>query len=400
MRPWIIPVLALLLFSLARVYAGQWAEANFTLLSMLVYGMGIAVLVLSQLFSLGRTGLAAVLVTANFALVQWQLQSPLQDDSTYWWYFWLTTLLPLNLAALRFFPELRPLSLAGLTALAQPLIQVGILALVFDSLQTLPDWLLQLREQRAGGLLPLPAWISTGIAIAVLITRPPRKADVPAVLSVVVLLHGWMFFAFASPFISLLCALISQLVLLLVLVVSNHQLAFMDELTSLPGRRALMNDLKHRHGQFILVMADIDHFKQFNDTHGHDTGDDVLRLVASQLGAVQGGGKAYRYGGEEFTLVFSASDLKQVRPHIEATRERIAAYPLVLRNREKRPPDSRQGRKQRGQASKGKVLHVTMSFGAALRVKGESTEALMKRADKALYKAKQNGRNRVEVAVS
>ena len=71
-----------------------------------------------------------------------------------------------------------------------------------------------------------------------------------------------------------------------------------------------------------------------------------------------------------------------------------------VRNREQRPKDLREGKKQRGQAPKKKVLHVTMSFGAARRNSGEAIGTLMKRADQALYKAKQNGRNRVEDALS
>ena len=83
---------------------------------------------------------------------------------------------------------------------------------------------------------------------------------------------------------------------------------------------------------------------------------------------------------------------------VDRLRESIAVYPLVVRNQASRPADNRSGKQQRGRQPKDKVLHVTMSFGAALRLPGEDIEALMKRADKALYKAKQNGRNRVERA--
>ena len=97
-------------------------------------------------------------------------------------------------------------------------------------------------------------------------------------------------------------------------------------------------------------------------------------------------------------LIFPSSELSECLPFIEATRERIASYPLVVRNRQQRPETQRQGKKQRGQSNNSKTLNVTMSFGAARRNSGESIEELMKRADKALYKAKENGRNRVEKA--
>lgn len=402
MRPYIAPVAAVLILLTALPYHALWADPYPDLLTPAVYASGLLVLVLSQLFNFGRIGLTSALVLLCFTIIQWQLQAPLQNDTTYWWYFWLSLLWPINVAALRFFPELKPLSAAGFIAAVIVGAQVALITLLREPLagSGLTLWLGQFRDQHGGGLLPLPGWISFAAAIALLLTRLPRKPDVPLAMVAVIVMHGWMFFSFATPFASLATAFISQLLLALVLIVSNHQLAFQDELTGLPGRRALMNDLKHRHGQYLLAMADIDHFKKFNDTHGHDVGDDVLRLVASQLGQIEGGGRAYRYGGEEFTLVFPAQTPEQCRPFIEAVRERIAHYPLVVRNQQQRPADSRDGRKKRGQTSKGKVLNVTMSFGVAQRQRGESIEAVMKRADKALYKAKQNGRNRVEDAVS
>ena len=86
----------------------------------------------------------------------------------------------------------------------------------------------------------------------------------------------------------------------------GFHMAFRDELTGLPGRRALNEKLQRMGRIYTLAMADVDHFKVFNDTHGHDVGDQVLRMVAAQLRRVSGGGHAYRYGGEEFTLVFPA----------------------------------------------------------------------------------------------
>jgi len=265
--------------------------------------------------------------------------------------------------------------------------------------QRISEWVLTFLRQGDDPLLPLPALFSFAIAAILLCARLPRERDIPLAFVGLLILHGLMFWKFDQSYMSALTATLSLLLLLATLLITNHQLAFIDELTGLPGRRALMNDLKHRHGRYILVMADIDHFKKFNDTHGHDVGDDVLRLVAAQLEKTSGGGRAYRYGGEEFTLLFPSAELVETRPFIEATRERIASYQLTLRDTNQRPASSKDGKKQRGQKSKARTLNVTMSFGAARRESGESIEALMKRADNALYKAKQNGRNRVEDAV-
>src|SRR6185436_12678910 len=82
------------------------------------------------------------------------------------------------------------------------------------------------------------------------------------------------------------------------LMQESHRLAFRDELTGLPGRRALDARLRSLPGRYTVAMVDVDHFKKFNDTHGHDIGDQVLKLVGARLAEVGGSGKAFRYGGE------------------------------------------------------------------------------------------------------
>jgi len=144
-------------------------------------------------------------------------------------------------------------------------------------------------------------------------------------------------------------------------------------------------------------MADVDHFKSFNDTHGHDVGDQVLKMVASRLRKVGGGGRAYRYGGEEFTLVFPGRSVEQCLPHLEAVRQAIEGYALQLRDANKRPKDDRQGRMARGHSSTAQVS-VTISIGVAERQGDQrSPEEVIKAADQALYGAKKAGRNCVRV---
>lgn len=401
LRALLFPAIALTSVWWLAPLIGLWTEDYQTLISVLPYLLGTLLLVLAQVFNQGRLGQMALLVMATYALIQFELQASLEHSERWWVFFWLTLLWPLNAVVVRFLPERRPLSLAGMMfPLALALQLLLIYGLTLTSLYpAVLQWSESFRAAGVGGLLPLPAWLSFSIAVALCANRLPRKADIPLAFITVIVLHAGMFYLFASQQVSALTASTSLLLLFATLLVSNHQLAFIDELTGLPGRRALMNDLKHRHGRYILVMADIDHFKKFNDTHGHDVGDDVLRLVAAQLEKTSGGGRAYRYGGEEFTLLFPSAELVETRPFIEATRERIASYQLTLRDTNQRPASSKDGKKQRGQKSKARTLNVTMSFGAARRESGESIEALMKRADNALYKAKQNGRNRVEDAV-
>jgi len=173
----------------------------------------------------------------------------------------------------------------------------------------------------------------------------------------------------------------------------SFHMAFGDELTGLPGRRAFNETLKRATGTYSIAMIDVDHFKKFNDTHGHDVGDQVLRLVAGQLRRIGGGGKAYRYGGEEFTLVFPGRSLDECRPHLEAVRRAIETYQLHLRDKSNRPQSDRAGRQQRRSSASGTVS-VTISIGVAEREPHQrSAEEVIRSADKALYSAKRAGRN-------
>ncbi len=180
-------------------------------------------------------------------------------------------------------------------------------------------------------------------------------------------------------------------VLLLALVETTYSLAFRDQLTGLPGRRALDEALQRLTGTYTVAMVDVDHFKKFNDKYGHDAGDEVLRMVASRLAGVTGGGRAFRYGGEEFTVLFPGRGLDEARPHLEDLRARIADSRFVIRaaGRPRKKP-------AKPRATKGarKEVAVTVSIGAAERA-SESPPAVVKSADQQLYKAKKAGRNQV-----
>jgi diguanylate cyclase (GGDEF)-like protein len=191
----------------------------------------------------------------------------------------------------------------------------------------------------------------------------------------------------------------SMTMLILVTAVAHeaYQMAFRDELTGLPGRRALNERLMRLGRQYVIAMTDVDHFKRFNDTHGHDVGDQVLRVVASRLRKVGGGGRAYRYGGEEFVVVFPGKTLEACLPHLEDLRKAIEEYVLKLRDQEKRPKDDQVGRQSR-KRQVAKNVSVTISIGVAERQLAQrSSDEVLKAADKALYSAKSAGRNCVRI---
>jgi diguanylate cyclase len=126
-----------------------------------------------------------------------------------------------------------------------------------------------------------------------------------------------------------------------------------------------------------LVLIDIDHFKQFNDLHGHVTGDQVLRLVgAAMRDAIKGGATLARFGGEEFAVILPDRSLAEAVNAAEAIRQSI---------------DGKELRKRSSGVSLGRV---TISLGVVTLQAKETATALLQRADRCLYAAKRAGRNR------
>jgi GGDEF domain-containing protein len=239
--------------------------------------------------------------------------------------------------------------------------------------------------------LSYPVFIASFLLLAWQYWRNPRPLHAAQLVGLLGLF--WMLpKTFILPFtLNIMC---SQVMLMIAAAVAHeaYQMAFRDELTGLPGRRALNERMQRLGRNYVLAMGDVDHFKKFNDTHGHDVGDQVLRLVASKLSKISGGGRAYRYGGEEFALVFAGKTLEECMPHLEVIRESIATYNIQLRNQDSRPQDDNQGRQRRAGASASSVS-VTVSIGVAERVEQRAPEQVLKSADQALYSAKGAGRN-------
>jgi GGDEF domain-containing protein len=218
----------------------------------------------------------------------------------------------------------------------------------------------------------------------------------------------------ASPRLSTLYFGTAACILAASIIENSYLLAYHDELTTLPSRRAFNDALLRLQEPYSIAVVDIDHFKRFNDTYGHDVGDQVLRLVASNLARVTGGGEAFRCGGEEFTIIFPGKTTGAVVDHLERLRVAIEASEFRTRGHDRRQaprgPDRRNernpGRTRKGDAIRQlaqekpeQSLSVTVSIGVATSPKHNSRPDLVQQAaDKALYKAKANGRNRLETA--
>ena len=165
-----------------------------------------------------------------------------------------------------------------------------------------------------------------------------------------------------------------------------ERLANFDSLTGLHNRQAilgklceLINRAKRYKEDFTLIMLDIDHFKRVNDRYGHLTGDEVLEKIATLIRQnIRDTDVAGRYGGEEFIIILPQADLSSARVLAERIRSIIESAEM--------------------KDSAGNVFAITVSQGLSGWERGEDAHSLISRADEALYKAKANGRNRVEIS--
>ncbi len=169
-----------------------------------------------------------------------------------------------------------------------------------------------------------------------------------------------------------------------------EKLAISDDLTSIYNRRYGLERMATEIGKaqrinqpLCCLMIDIDHFKQINDSYGHDAGDRVLIKVAAELRkALRRYDLLFRYGGEEFVIIFPALDLADAQRGAERLRQHCAALRVPVNG------DARQ-------------IQVLLSGGlTTLSGAEDNCETLLKRADEALYLAKNNGRNRIEVVLA
>lgn len=183
------------------------------------------------------------------------------------------------------------------------------------------------------------------------------------------------------------------LVVLVGVLESMMALAYRDGLTGLPGRRGLNDKLRQLGRRYAIAMLDVDHFKRFNDRFGHRTGDDVLKMIAARMRQIRGG-HAFRYGGEEFAVVFTGRAARKAIDRMETFRGGLARTPFVVRGVPRSTKKAR-GRKTGRMASRQQVK-ITVSVGVALPgAGGRKAPEVLAAADKALYRAKKAGRNRV-----
>lgn len=396
----VVPLLVIALAFWARSYAGLLAGESRVILDNFPYLICMVCIAMAYQFGRHRLLLASIGVAALYWLIQGHLQVSLSDPDAGRLYLIASLALPLLAFYLLLMPERGVLSLYGLVF---SVCFLGLAGICFP----LADWILRSTGTLADWFAPRPvegyvlSLGSTAMVAAVsvlgLVLLLLRDSECDSAL-LAVLGSGYIALSFLHlDDISVAMASAAGLCLAWGLVRSSHAMAYRDELTGLLSRRALNERLNSLGRRYSIAMLDVDHFKRFNDTHGHDVGDEVLKFVASRVKQVGAGGTAYRYGGEEFCIVFPRRSSEDCAAALEAVREGIADYRMSIRNRKQRPVKARDGSRKRGATRvDGKHVSVTVSAGVAARDDANpSPEDVLLAADSKLYRAKKAGRNKV-----
>jgi diguanylate cyclase (GGDEF)-like protein len=239
------------------------------------------------------------------------------------------------------------------------------------------------------------AYIGCALGLFVLAVRRRTKVEQGLLWTVVTLAFGAHEMNDASGLY--VFAGTSGLILMFTVLEHGYDIAYRDELTGLPGRRAFSSMMGQLSGTYSIAVCDIDHFKTFNDRYGHEVGDQALRMVAGRLAQVGGGGRVFRHGGEEFLIVFRGRSVMDAEPFADNVRKKIESAKFVVRAAN-RPP-KRPSHPVKPSPATDPPIQITVSIGIAERTVRHSTpDRVLDAADKALYLAKAAGRNCVRVA--
>ena len=374
-----------------------------SLAGLKVYGPYIVLalgLTVSLAFRRGRPLIAVLTLAIAYASFRFFLQRGQDEFVAYAVFAALCVFVPLNLGALSLLKERGFFNLHGLQRMAVIALQLAFAAwVVLSRNATAVGWAYRpLVETALFAASPIPQLGLAVIAISFVtslaawrITRSVIDLGIAgATAAFGIAAHG-----ITAPNVFSVFVTAAALILIMAVLQDTFSMAFRDELTGLPSRRALNERLAALGRSYTVAMLDVDRFKGLNDRYGHDVGDQVLKMVAAKLAHVGGGGKAYRYGGEEFTVLFPGKSIDEALPHLEALREDIAGHKLALREAG-RPPRASSGRSRRGARNTDALVSVTVSAGVAERSGRLAVpNDVLQAADKALYRAKDKGRNQV-----
>ncbi|MDZ7828794.1 MAG: GGDEF domain-containing protein [Halofilum sp. (in: g-proteobacteria)] len=395
----VLPLVLVAAATLIVEPAGQLDPTIRGLLVYLPYVLLAAVIGLAMYFNRVRPLCAAVSLLFAYWLIRRHLQTSLDAPRPQAIYALIGVLVPLGLTLIAIVTErgVRHWHTARLALVTPALLLVGILLYGDDPAraQQLAGWFPA--KPVSGYVLSWGASTSFAAALALILGFGLLSQErlESSLIGALLCVYSALAF-FHVPLISTVMFATAAVILVAGLLQRSYAMAYRDELTGLLGRRALDERLAALGRRYTIALLDVDHFKQFNDTHGHKAGDEALKMVAARLSEVTGGGVPYRYGGEEFCVVFPRRGLDDCIDHLEALRRAIESYPLTLRDTAQRPDDDEQAARHRGEARSAEQVYLSASIGLAEPESERDTpEDVMKSADQALYAAKDAGRNRL-----
>jgi diguanylate cyclase (GGDEF)-like protein len=387
----------LLLISALVVHAGSLQSATPSFWSNYPYFIFGTGLLLSAIFNRSRLFFALLIVALSDRALVWMAPRLATAGIHRTLFDAIALLLPLNLLALSFVRDRGIISMRGRRRVAFIAAQVAIVAFVIlvrpvqAFAATVMHQALVPRQYAEWSRISQPALLAFLLAgVVMLVYLLYRRRPV----------ESGLFWALVTSFIALNAGAASHLssayfatggvILGIAVLETSYTMAYLDELTQLPSRRALNEAMLKMGDSYTLAMVDVDHFKQFNDTYGHETGDQVLQMISSRLADVTGGGKAFRYGGEEFAVMFPNKTMDQAYPSLETLRKSVEESAFRVRDVDRRQRGKKKTRSRNGK----KEVTVTVSICAASS-NGDKMAAdqVLAAADKALYRAKKNGRN-------
>ena len=390
---WVVAVEGVLLLATV-VYVSLWPLPDTT--RFLPYAVFAAGLLMSWRFR--RSRLLFGLLVLGFADRAVGLLGPQPPDGGSAAFQVVALLLPANIAGLALMAERGTLTPVGMRRLALILLQVAVAVVLWGSE---PGWIASLLDL---SILPQvwfdwtpvsqPALAVAAVAIVLLVARLLLQPNATGRGFLWALIASVLALAEGGGAASTVYFSAGGVILVVSVIDASYFMAYRDNLTALPTRRALGDALLRIQGPYTVAMVDVDRFKDVNDGFGHEVGDQMLRLVAAQLRRVGGGGDAFRYGGEEFTILFAGKSVEEVVPHLDRLRKNVEETAFTLRGAA-RPAERPETPVPT--PLPGKQLSVTVSIGVAERPDRRSapSEALGL-ADAALHGAKKAGRNRVK----
>jgi GGDEF domain-containing protein len=316
-----VPLLLLAAAALARGQIGKLAPVYQLAIEWLPYIMLGMALALSTFFNRSRLFTAALGLLALYLVIRLELQTNLNEPRAFLIYSLIGMLWPVGLAVVLFAPERGLRNRYGFTLAALVpvfvLVGWGILHFAPGSAAALAqDWLPPRPWPRYLLSVGVSALFGATFLAAIVLLMRRDTEDAAALTASLIFAFETLAFL-DQDWMSRTMLGAAGLGLVVSLVRHSHDMAFRDELTGILGRRALNDRLKGLGRRYTIAMLDVDHFKKFNDTYGHDVGDDVLKMVAMHIDRVGGGGTAYRYGGEEFSVVFPGKDIEDCEHDLE-----------------------------------------------------------------------------------